>query len=129
MKTPALSNPPTYQPDYIMDAAPLAAAELETACQETAAAAMRIMDAAEKIQSISEILQNEEIALQLQQHVAAIFEASTFQDITGQRLKKVMRSLAGVSIVATEKAGQEGLLNGPQINLPSQSDIDRLFEA
>ena len=78
-----------------------------------------------------------------------IFEACSFQDITGQRVNKIMKSLsyveqrvdaivsiwgehelAKVAVKPTaEKSEDEKLLNGPQLegNGLSQADIDALF--
>jgi len=83
------------------------------------------------------------------QSSATIFEACSFQDITGQRVNKITKSLGYVeervsSIVAIwgedamddvkvkgdEKSKDEKLLNGPQLEGKglSQADIDSLFD-
>lgn len=74
-------------------------------------------------------------------------EACTFQDITGQRVTKIMRSMQFVEervvamvelmgrdsvereLLPAPKAGKDPLLNGPQLpgNAISQDDIDKLF--
>ncbi len=80
---------------------------------------------------------------------AAIFEACSFQDITGQRVGKITKSLGYVeqrvdSIVSIwgeahlqdvdvkkeEKSDDEKLLNGPQLEGKglSQDEIDALFD-
>lgn len=78
-----------------------------------------------------------------------IFEACSFQDITGQRVGKITKSLAyveqrvnsiveiwgeealdSVVVKAMEKTEDEKLLNGPQLEGKglSQSEIDALFD-
>lgn len=82
-------------------------------------------------------------------HVVKILEASNFQDITGQRITKVVetvrfieeRVLAMINIWGVEAfedlplpqrgtGGEEDLLNGPQLENQgvSQADIDALFD-
>jgi chemotaxis protein CheZ len=76
-----------------------------------------------------------------------IFEACSFQDLTGQRIKKVISTLrhieervsqfsAALGVVdtvapetAAEQRNKDQLLNGPALNGPvtSQDDIDALF--
>ncbi|MCC7259436.1 MAG: protein phosphatase CheZ, partial [Alphaproteobacteria bacterium] len=77
-----------------------------------------------------------------------IYEACTFQDLTGQRVNKVIKILKEVdariarmlqlfggdaAVTALprrdERTGDERLLNGPQLpdQAPSQDDIDALF--
>ncbi len=78
-----------------------------------------------------------------------VFEACSFQDITGQRISKVVKSITyveervnslmdlwgedelnNVSLEKTEKTEDEALLNGPQLDGQglSQDDIDALFD-
>ncbi len=77
-----------------------------------------------------------------------VFEACSFQDITGQRVNKVAKSLTYVEqrvdnlmklmgkdeimeieVTAPQKSKDESLLNGPQLNGAGlvQSEIDKLF--
>ena len=117
--------------------------ELEEIVTETARAANRIMDAAEAIEGVAAKVDPVSAAA-LTDAVTQIYEASSFQDITGQRITKVVRalqsmesklqSLAGAfgSTEFTPAASAEGdaaLLNGPQLsqNASSQDDIDALF--
>ena len=79
----------------------------------------------------------------------SVFEACSFQDITGQRVGRVARSityveervealkqllgeqeLESLEVVADESSADEQLLNGPQLNGQglSQDDIDSLFD-
>lgn len=118
--------------------------ELEEIVTETARAANEIMDAAEMVEKVAATLEPA-ASTALMDAVTKIYEASSFQDITGQRITKVVRvlqsletklaSLAdafGPTIAGTKIApeGDQALLNGPQLtkNASSQSDIDALFE-
>jgi chemotaxis protein CheZ len=74
-----------------------------------------------------------------------IYEASAFQDITGQRITKIVRALQSLeeklaalasafgpldeTFVANAPEGDAALLNGPQMEktAASQTDIDALF--
>lgn len=91
-----------------------------------------------------------EILDQIQANSSAIFETCSFQDITGQRINKVVKSLQYVeervnTIVeiwdeedlksvspnpAAQKSDDEKLLNGPQLKGRGmdQSAIDALFD-
>ncbi len=81
--------------------------------------------------------------------VGAIFEACTFQDITGQRISKIARSmkyvdervgaiaalwgaasLAEVAVPEQETDPNQALLDGPALEGEgtSQDDIDKLFD-
>ena len=120
--------------------------ELEEILTETARAANEIMSAAEAIEAVSNKA-DPEMAATLLDAVTKIYEASAFQDITGQRITKVVRALQHIEgrIVALvqacggdarpdpapaqEEDDDEKLLNGPQLgrNANTQDDIDRLF--
>lgn len=117
--------------------------ELEEIVTETARAANRIMDAAETIEGVAGKVDPASAAA-LTDAVTQIYEASSFQDITGQRITKVVRalqsmesklqSLAGAFgradfTPAAQVEGDAALLNGPQLaqSASSQDDIDALF--
>ena len=118
--------------------------ELEEIVTETARAANNIMDAAEAIESVAATLEPAANSA-LMNVVTKIYEASAFQDITGQRITKVVRVLQSLEskldslteafgstpeAAAIGPQGDDALLNGPQLmkNASSQSDIDALFE-
>ena len=118
--------------------------ELEEIITETARAAGSIMDAAEAIESVAATLGPPANGA-LMEAVTKIYEASAFQDITGQRITKVVGVLLSleVKLASLTEAfgslpeppvdgplGDQALLNGPQLkkNASSQSDIDALFE-
>ena len=119
--------------------------ELEEIVTETARATNRIMDAAEAVEKVSASLEPGP-ANALMEAVTNIYEASAFQDITGQRITKIVRSLQSLEeklaslanafgpldeLAATEQQpeGDAALLNGPQLEktAASQTDIDALF--
>jgi len=118
--------------------------ELEEIVTETARAANNIMDAAEMIERVAADLESS-AGNALMDAVTKIYEASAFQDITGQRITKVVRMLQSLetklaslteafgpseNASAVAPQGDEALLNGPQLrkSASSQSDIDALFE-
>jgi chemotaxis protein CheZ len=121
--------------------------ELDAIVGATEAATNEIMDSAEHLESLAPMM-DAEVAERLTEITTRIFEACTFQDITGQRITKVVRMLKEIetrveslvkafggeieaSAPRQEKAHvtDEDLLNGPQ--LPSgaadQAEIDRLL--
>jgi chemotaxis protein CheZ len=117
--------------------------ELEEIVTETARAANRIMDAAETIEGVAAKVDPASAAA-LTDAVTHIYEASSFQDITGQRITKVVRALQSMESKLQSLAGAFGradftppapaegdaaLLNGPQLaqSASSQDDIDALF--
>lgn len=134
----------------------VASLELTEVIKATEDATNQIMDAAEAIQSIADTLSNAEPSAtkdKLSGHVADLMQACTFQDITGQRIRKVLRMHEhiearignlvkifggalpeGYSIkdIPTANARpDEALMNGPQLgkDAPSQDEIDKLFSS
>lgn len=121
--------------------------ELEEIVAETGKAANEIMGAAEAVEAIAANL-DAEARDALQAATTRIYEASAFQDITGQRITKVVRALQQIeariealanacgNVVASARQGNapEGdaaLLNGPQLSkaAATQDEIDSLFDA
>src|SRR5207249_3094366 len=79
---------------------PRAARELHAIVDGTERAAHAIMDAAETIAKAAKALtasgdrgQNDELSQQIRDHVLRIFEACNFQDLSGQRITKVLAML------------------------------------
>lgn len=130
--------------------------ELDAIVGATESATNTILEGAEKIDEaavkISELVGGPEVEQQIATingQVGQMFEACSFQDITGQRVGKVVRSLkfidervtamvdlwgeselAQVEIALEEDQGEEaGLLNGPQLDGEgvSQAEVDQLF--
>ncbi|MCH2038625.1 MAG: hypothetical protein MK137_08560 [Rickettsiales bacterium] len=124
-------------------------ARLNTVTESTEKAANDIMDSAEAIQSMLPQLNNDYLAEQMMSNCTKIFEACDFQDLTGQHLTRVMKSVntiknivdkvveaLGIEIEIPEEkfdrmsldADSKELMNGRGIgNAPSQEDIDNLF--
>lgn len=124
-------------------------ARLNTVTESTEKAANDIMDSAEAIQSMLPQLNNDYLAEQMMSNCTKIFEACDFQDLTGQHLTRVMKSVntietivdkvveaLGIEIEIPEEkfdrmsldADSKELMKGRGIgNSPSQEDIDDLF--
>ncbi len=126
--------------------------ELDAIVGATENATNTILDSAEKIEEVSRDLDPAQ-AQKLSEATTAIFEACNFQDITGQRITKVVRALKhieerieglvsafgpGVAAARAEakpesapgaKPTDEDLLNGPQMPdaAHDQAAIDALF--
>jgi chemotaxis protein CheZ len=76
--------------------------ELEAVVQATEAAANRIMEAAEAIGDWLREGKNDPAALEaVGERVNAIFEACTFQDVTGQRIRRAIQHLQQVETMLT----------------------------
>ena len=139
------------RPDEIQDKhLPTAADELDAIVGSTEQATHVILDSVEKIEKASADLKGEPKDA-IGNAITNIYEACNFQDITGQRINKVVRTLkqiedkvAGLvkafgdeieraASIAQAPAGDadtdKALLNGPQLpgNANSQADIDALF--
>jgi len=134
--------------EYILSATD----ELDAVVNATEEATGQILDAAETIQTIAESL-DEPTRDRIVELVTGIFEASNFQDITGQRITKVVTTLKHIEVkidAMLNALGQEvervrsqadaaetkgaladdkSLLNGPQLpgNANDQAEIDRLL--
>jgi chemotaxis protein CheZ len=125
-----------------------AAVELEEIVVESSKASHGIMNAAEAIEKVGATLDKASSAA-LNDAVTGIYESCAFQDITGQRIAKVIATLQSIetkvvglaracggevetqAIETRSSSDEAGLLNGPQLalNAKSQEEIDRLFES
>ena len=141
------------RPDEIRDAfVPLATDELDAVVAATEEATGIILDNAEKVMEAAGELE-EPAQSNLIEMVTAIFEACNFQDITGQRITKVVNTLKHIDeriqalaavlgeevdrcTVPDTVEGTEGgdlddedLLNGPQLpqSAIDQDEIDKLL--
>jgi chemotaxis protein CheZ len=132
--------------DLSEDRIPGAGAELHAVVQHTAEATNLIMAVAEDVMAADT---SDPAAYQafVSGKMMEIFEACTFQDITGQRISKVVDTLTHIeqrlerfaSVMGVEDAAleetiedkrkRENLLNGPALNGPevAQDDIDAMF--
>ncbi len=118
----------------------------------TEAATNAILDAVERIEKSANAVPGVAAAA-IKLDVTAIYEACNFQDITGQRISKVVTVLKEIDTTVSEllatlnmpkvdlsqtqtiaskppRSGDESLLNGPQApgRAPNQADIDALFD-
>jgi chemotaxis protein CheZ len=131
--------------------------QLDAVVKATAEATNTIMAAMEEnekiVGEVKKSIPDKALAAKLDKisdNAAAVFEACAFQDITGQRINKVAKSLAyvekHVNVLINvwgrdelektevtpdkEKTADEQLLHGPQLEGKgvSQDEIDKLFQ-
>jgi chemotaxis protein CheZ len=125
---------------------PFATDELDAIVEHTATATNAILTSCEMLDDVAGHLAGEPAA-KLQDATTRIYEACTFQDITGQRITKVVATLKtieamvgrivttfgdrpeGTEAVALTKPADVSLLSGPQHPTVAmdQSDIDKLL--
>ena len=124
----------------------------ETATEGILAAAEFIDQAANTLSAAVKSEQDKALAHDIQDHVVQIFEACNFQDLTGQRITKVVATLKFIEThivkmmeiwggidsfndltpaAMAERDADESLLNGPKlegdVGHASQDEIDALF--
>lgn len=124
----------------------------EEATQQILAAAEAIDNAATAAAKVGSADQQKQLMEEIGDNVVAIFEACNFQDLTGQRISKVMTTMkfienritammdiwGGVDEIKThappkidDRSEDDKLLNGPKLDgdvgHASQDDIDALF--
>ncbi|MEP0520963.1 MAG: protein phosphatase CheZ [Hyphomicrobiales bacterium] len=132
--------------------------ELDAVVEGTEAATESILSAAESIDELAGNLSaalsepHSAMASDIQDKIVEIFEACNFQDLTGQRITKVVRTLEfiedrvgsmmeiwggmdsfkDVESSVAKPEGDAALLNGPSletdIDVANQDDIDALFD-
>ena len=148
----AALRPPNAKDDRLV----VVTQELDAIVTATESATNAILESAEKIDGLAEHIQSpggEAIASQtasdIREIVIGMFEACNFQDITGQRISKVVKTLQFIEERVNkmieiwgpetfddlppppevEKEGEDRLLNGPALENQgvSQADIDKLF--
>jgi chemotaxis protein CheZ len=126
---------------------PVATDELDAIVKATEDATGSILDAAEEMEKLAEKVPAD-VAETITGITAKIYEASNFQDITGQRITKVVTALQHIEHTVIELAsafghevdrgatppeedreGDAALLNGPQLpeDANSQAEIDALL--
>ncbi|MDC7675278.1 protein phosphatase CheZ [Asticcacaulis machinosus] len=133
--------------DLSQERIPTAGAELEAITRDTENATHTIMNCAEAMMGFS-IDDPKAYKAAVDDEVMKIFEACSFQDITGQRVSKVVNVLKqiedrvtrladklgiedkSVELTEREKRDRDLLLNGPAIGGPEtqQDSIDALFD-
>jgi chemotaxis protein CheZ len=136
-------RPDDIQAEHI----PTANVELDAIVRHLEVATGNILDAAEAIENLAP--KAPEISDELLDAVTSIYEACNFQDISGQRITKVIAALQTIEtriVLLVEALGGNGekphdskalkaseddshLLNGPQLpdNANSQAEIDALL--
>jgi chemotaxis protein CheZ len=126
---------------------PFATDELDAIVEHTAQATNEILESCEMLDAVAGTVDGEP-ARTLQAATTRIYEACSFQDITGQRITKVVTTLKAIEgkvahIIRTFGSSDPvmpaasapaamtdaDLLNGPQLpaNAMDQSDIDKLL--
>jgi chemotaxis protein CheZ len=125
---------------------PFATDELDAIVEHTATATNAILSSCETLDDVATSLTGE-AAMKLQDATTRIYEACSFQDITGQRITKVVATLKTIeakvtqivatfgtservgATAATAETAESALLNGPQHPTVAmdQSDIDKLL--
>jgi chemotaxis protein CheZ len=140
-------------------AVPHAAGELNAVVFDTESATNKILAAAETIEILAGVVQSEQTpeaknrrAAEIATHVATIYEACNFQDITGQRIARVCDTLNYVETRISRMAevwggldhltglmsnelksledrkamlGTHGLANGPQLSTEQDGYVDQ----
>ncbi len=132
--------------DIMISHIPCATDELDAIVAHTAAATESILEVCETLDMLGAGLEGEAGA-DLQMATGRIYEACSFQDITGQRITKVVATLktiestiarisstfgqpqSTVEVELSSKPEGVSLLNGPQLPgaAMDQADIDRLL--
>lgn len=118
---------------------PLASDELSEVLKSIEGATNSIMEQTEAIEAHETASKIPEV----QDSVTKIYEACSFQDITGQRISKIIRAIqsidraindligdvSGAELPAKKQTYEESLLNGPQNeeDAISQDEIDKLL--
>lgn len=128
-----------------------AAMELSEVVRHTEEATNTIMDKVDALILIATEVTDTQVAAKITEHGMGILEACSFQDITGQRINKVMSTLEQIelrvgrlvkrlggeldevgpieAIETKPRRTDEDLLHGPQMGSEAQTqeDIDKLF--
>jgi chemotaxis protein CheZ len=135
----------THELDAVIDGT-------EQATQQILAAAEFIDQSADTLSASVRAEQDRVLAADIQEHVVRIFEACNFQDVTGQRISKVVATLKFIEAhivrmveiwggldafrevepeAMAARAGERAMLNGPclpgEAGHAGQDEIDALF--
>lgn len=131
---------------------PQAIEQLSEVVKHTEEATNKIMDAADAISDAAANIADANIAQTINDQTMAIYDACSFQDISGQRINKVIQMVEDteyrivqliklfngdipegfkeVEKVERVERADEALMMGPQLaeDRPSQDDIDAMFD-
>jgi chemotaxis protein CheZ len=112
--------------------------ELEAVVQTTEAAANQIMEAAEAIsETLASVVPNSSVLAAINAKIDSIFEACSFQDLTGQRVRRAIDQLQTLDHMLTGLMGQAAEapppLRAPPTVVSTGSDlgqdaVDALFD-
>ncbi len=121
---------------------PAATDELDAVVAHTASATNAILESCELLENAAQAGAPVDAVL-IQRATTTIYEACSFQDVTGQRISKVVAALKAVEakvddmigvfgatrIAAAPPPEPTGMLNGPQLpaHAMAQADIDALL--
>lgn len=124
---------------FVAGHVPAAKDELDEVVAHTATATDQILEVCEELERAG----GNADAEMLQRATTRIYEACSFQDITGQRISKVVATLKAIEgkvsqmlevfgqspIATSAPAAEPSLTNGPQMpgNAMDQADIDKLL--
>lgn len=125
--------------------------ELDEVVKATENATNTIMDAADTIQDVAGGLSDAQASAKIMDETTKIYDACSFQDITGQRINKVLMTIEEVEarivklvslfggvmpegyehkeIIERRERPDEALMEGPQLEAANQDDIDKLFDS
>jgi chemotaxis protein CheZ len=127
--------------------------QLNEVIRSTEEATNTIMDKADAIMLVAGGLSDEQASAELAELAVGILEACSFQDITGQRIKKVLNTLEQIELRISHvvklfggvlpenllvedvdtghRRADEALMAGPQLakDKPTQDDVDKLFDS
>ncbi len=130
-----------------------ASLQLKEVVRHTEEATNAIMDKADVIMALAGGLADADAGAKIGDAAVGILEACSFQDITGQRIKKVLNTLEQIEFRISavvklfggalpenlevgdidngRRRPDEDLMDGPQLgkDKPSQDDVDKLFSA
>ena len=124
---------------------PSATDELDAVIGATEQATATIMDSCDSIQTAIEPIEDAAVKGEVTNQVMNIYEACSFQDITGQRINKVVKTLTQIEGSVEKlkelfgpldeiqqidtRSEDDKLMNGPQLDGEgmSQDDIDKLL--
>jgi len=135
--------------DATMAELPSVKDELDAISKHTEEATNKIMDVTEEIQTLSSGIEDQELQNNITNKTIEIFEQCNFQDISGQRIDKVIKTVQVIEATLEkmtnalgikykpikvesgqkEDQGDEALLEGPQLDGQgnSQDDIDAIL--
>ena len=128
------------------DFIPQVTMELSAVVNQTERSVINILDIADEMTRLCDEIPNLKLREELMVKTVKILENCNFQDLTGQRIKKIIDRLSEIEStiykmlhalrpnkqLRTKKVhAEKHLLNGPQkeLDCPSQEEVDELFNS